>query len=460
MLELLLIDDDATILRTMSRALRRAGHRLTIATDGAQGLAFATSKVFDVIITDVRLPRVDGLTIFRRARAESPSTDVILITGFGDVADAVTALKEGAFDYLTKPFDVEELWARLAFSEEKRKLRQDAIAAREALQRIDDTERIIGRSPVVLRLLERIDAIAASNAPVLITGESGTGKELVAHELHARSARHDGPFVAVNCAALPESLLEAELFGHERGAFTGAVNKRDGRFKAASGGTLFLDEIAEIPPAAQSKLLRVLDGGTIEPLGTNKAVRVDVRIVSATHQSLKQRIADGRFREDLYYRLNVLDLHVPPLRERQSDLQLLVQHFVLMHARLTGGVEQNISPRAWSALVRYTFPGNVRELQHAIERACVLASGGEIGVEHLPDEIAATDALSGVHSRSTTEPKRTLSMAMKEFECQYLVHTLSLTHGKRAEAAKLLGITRKNLWEKLRAYGVTNDPGA
>jgi DNA-binding NtrC family response regulator len=335
--------------------------------DGAEGLALATSKVFDVVITDIRLPRVDGLTIFHRIRAESPSTDVILITGYGDVSDAVSALKEGAFDYLTKPFEMEEILVRLARSEEKRQLRRELAAARAEVERRKNNERIIGRSGPMVRLFERIESMGPSDAAALITGESGTGKELVAQTLHALSARHDGPFVAVNCAAFPDTLLEAELFGHERGAFTGAVKKRDGRFKAAHRGTLFLDEIAEMPLSAQAKLLRVLQDGVIEPLGTNDSVAVDVRIISATHQNLKQRIADKLFREDLYYRLNVLDLHIPALRERRSDLPLLVEYF--MSQRLPEGIEQDISPRAWGALSKYDFPGNVRELAHEGARA-------------------------------------------------------------------------------------------
>jgi DNA-binding NtrC family response regulator len=453
MLEVLLIDDEATIRLSVGDALRDAGHQVTIASDGAEGLALVTSKVFDVVVTDIRLPRADGLTIFRRVRSESPDTDVILITAYGDVADAVTALKEGAFDYLTKPFDTEEIVVRVARSEEKRKLRRELAAARDEVEKRKRSERIIGRSPPMVRLLDRIETMAPSDSPVLITGESGTGKELVAQTLHALSSRRDGPFVAVNCAAFPETLLEAELFGHERGAFTGAVKKREGRFKAAHGGTLFLDEIAEIPPTAQAKLLRVLQEGTIEPLGTNAAVKVDVRLISATHQNLKQRIAEKLFREDLYYRLNVLDLAIPPLRDRRSDLPLLVEHF--LRARSSQGtVEQSISPRAWGALSEYAFPGNVRELQHAIERASVLAKGQEIDLEHLPDDIAGHRATADA-AIPKADSGRPLSVAMKEFEREYLVRTLSLAEGKKSKAAEMLGITRKNLWEKLRAHGVT-----
>jgi two-component system, NtrC family, response regulator AtoC len=446
MLEVLLIDDEPTIRLTVGDALRDAGYKVTIASDGAEGLALVTSKVFDVVITDIRLPRVDGLTIFRRVRAESPATDVMLITAFGEVADAVAALKEGAFDYLTKPFDTDEIIVRVARSDAKRKLELELSSAKSELAKHRSTEKIIGKSPPMVRLRDRIETLAQSDAAVLVTGESGTGKELVAKSLHELSPRNTRPFVAVNCAAFPETLLEAELFGYERGAFTGAAKKRDGRFKAAHGGTLFLDEIAEIPPTAQAKLLRVLQEGTIEPLGTNTPIKVDVRIISATHQNLKQRIADKLFREDLYYRLKVLDLHIPPLRERKSDLPLLVQHF---------SKGPSISPRAWGALSEYNFPGNVRELEHAIERASVLAKGGEIDLEHLPDDAVGQYGREIPAAEPQRETIRPLSVAIKEFEREYLMRTLSLAQGKKARAAEMLGITRKNLWEKLRAFGIT-----
>ncbi|MCK6544521.1 sigma-54 dependent transcriptional regulator [Myxococcota bacterium] len=452
MLDILLIDDEPSIRLSVGDALREAGHSVTIASDGAEGFSFVTSKVFDVVITDIRLPKVDGLSIFRRVRAESPDTDVILITAYGAVADAVSALKEGAYDYLTKPFDTEEIIIRVARSAEKRALRHELSSARNELEAKKSTESIVGRSPPMVRLLDRIETIAQSDSPVLITGESGTGKELVARSLHNLGPRKNKNFVAVNCAAFPETLLEAELFGHERGAFTGAIKRREGRFKAADGGTLFLDEIAEIPPTAQAKLLRVLQEGVIEPLGTNTAIRVDVRVISATHQNLKERISVKLFREDLYYRLNVLDLAIPPLRERRGDLPLLVEYFLKKRAP-NASEFPSISPRAWGALSEYPFPGNVRELEHAIERATVLARGKEIDLEHLPEDIAGRRRIEAA-PEIQRDSVRPLSVAMKEFEREYLLRTLSLVEGKKARAADLLGISRKNLWEKLRAHGI------
>jgi DNA-binding NtrC family response regulator len=453
MLDVLLIDDEPSIRLSVGDALREAGHNVTTASDGGEGLSLVATRVFDVVISDIRLPKADGITIFKKVRSESPNTDVILITAYGAVSDAVSALKDGAFDYLTKPFDTDEIVIRVARSAEKRALKKDLDSARAQLSAKSELQPIIGRSPPMVRLLDRLETIAGNDSPVLITGESGTGKELVARRLHQLSARGDKPFVAVNCAAFPETLLEAELFGHEKGAFTGAVKKREGRFKSADGGTLFLDEIAEIPPTAQAKLLRVLQEGMFEPLGTNTAVKVDVRIISATHQNLKDRIAQKLFREDLYYRLKVLDLQIPALRERRGDLPLLVEHFLAISSR--GGEPPAIAPRAWGALSEYPFPGNVRELQHAIERAVVLARGGEIDLEHLPEDIVGR-TIAPTQNGARSEEIRPLAVAMKEFEREYLLRTLHLADQKRARAAEMLGISRKNLWEKLRAHNISD----
>jgi two-component system response regulator AtoC len=455
-LDILLVDDEPDFRMLVGDALRDAGHRVTLASNGAEGLTLISSNVFDVTLCDIRLPKVDGLTLFRRVRQESPSTDVILITAHAAVSDAVAALKEGAYDYITKPFDIDEIILQMERIGAQRALKRELEQARAELsQRKSSSSAIIGRSPPMLRLADRIDTIAQSDAPVLITGESGTGKELVARTLHERSSRRARPFIAVNCAAFPETLLEAELFGHERGAFTGAVKRRDGRFKAADGGTLLLDEIAEVPPAAQAKLLRVLQEGTVEPLGTNESTRVDVRIISATHRNLRERIKEGRFREDLYYRLNVLDIEIPPLRERRGDLPLLLQYYL---ARFTpaGKSPPTISPRAWAVLSQHPWPGNVREFAHAIEHAVVLSGGHEIDVEHLPGGIAGTTDSNGSASAGNL---RSLGVALKEFEKEYLMRALTQASGKKMKAAEILGISRKNLWEKLRLHGIAPDSG-
>src|SRR4051794_9051446 len=367
-LDVLLVDDEPDIELLAGDALRDAGHLVTAVKDGAAALELVKGRAFDLMICDVRLPKLDGLTLFRQTRQQSPDTAVILMTAFAAVQDAVAAVKEGAHDYLTKPFDIDEITLRVRRIAEHRALLRELDDARAQLAEHKADETVIGRSAQMLRLMDRVNTIATSHAPVLLAGESGTGKELVARALHERGPRRDRPLVVVNCAAFPDTLLEAELFGHERGAFTGAVKRRDGRFRAAHGGTLLLDEVAEMSLPAQAKLLRVLQEGTIEPLGTNESVRVDVRVVSATHRGLKERIAAGLFREDLYYRLNVLNVDIPPLRDRKGDLPLLVQYY-LRKLTKPGKTTPRVSPAAWIALAEYPFPGNVRQLGHAVEHA-------------------------------------------------------------------------------------------
>jgi DNA-binding NtrC family response regulator len=453
MFEVLLADDEPSIRLTVGDALKGAGYAVTLAADGAEAMRCIESRPFDLVISDIRIPKVDGLTIFKNVRQIAPHTDIVLITAFGEVADAVMALRGGAHDYLTKPFDIDELLVRIQRLAERRAMQGELENARLALAKQGSSALIVGQSPVMLQLTKRLETVASSDVSVVVTGESGTGKELVARTLHTLSPRRDRPFVAVNCAAFPETLIEAELFGHERGAFTGAVKRRDGRFKAADGGTLFLDEIGEIPAMVQAKLLRVLQEGVIEPLGTNQGIKVDVRIVCATHRNLKELISSGRFREDLYYRLNVLDLHVPALRDRRGDLPLLVEYFLRKFGK-ADAQPPSIAPRAWAALSHYGFPGNVRELEHAMRHAVVLAAGREIDLEHLPADIAGAAPRAETHDSSIIRP---LATAAKEFEREYLLRVLQITKGKRAVAADLLGISRKNLWEKLRAHGVSDE---
>jgi two-component system, NtrC family, response regulator AtoC len=449
-LRVLLADDEPTIRLTIADALRSDGHEVVTAQDGAEAFEQAKRSVFDVLITDMRMPRLDGMALFRKLRELSPETRVIMITAYAGVHDAVSALKEGAVDYMTKPFDLDEIKLRVRRLAEHKQLEHDLGRARNALSAKDPSAILIGRSPPMVRLLGMLETVAQSDAPVLISGESGTGKELVARIIHARSSRADRSFVAVNCAAFPETLLEAELFGHERGAFTGAVKSREGRFQAASNGTLFLDEIAEIPPMAQVKLLRVIQEGIVEPLGTNQQISVDVRLISATHRNLRDRIKDGSFREDLFYRLNVLDLSIPPLRDRRSDIPLLIDHF-MSKLIVPGKPIPTISPRAWAAISEYAFPGNVRELEHAIERAIVLSRGDEIDLPHLPEGISGAAPLDSATRSSEIRP---LWMALKEFEREYLIRALEHTNGRKARAAEQLGISRKNLWEKLKSHGL------
>jgi two-component system, NtrC family, response regulator AtoC len=453
LLDILLADDEPSIRLALGDALVRAGHRVKRVADGAEALAALAERSFDLVVSDISMPKVDGIALFRHLRVERPDSDVILITAHGKLTDAITALKEGALDYVTKPFDQDELLLRVQRVAERRALGRELSAAKDALSARPEGGGIVGRSPVIVRALERVDTIAGSEAPVMVLGESGTGKELVARRIHAMSARAGKPFLAVNCASFPETLIEAELFGYERGAFTGAMQRREGRFKAADGGTLFLDEVAEIPITIQAKLLRVLQEGEFEPIGSNTAVKVNVRVVSATHRNLKKRISENLFREDLYYRLNVLDVHLPPLRDRRGDLPILIEHFLKAAVARGAKAPTGISPRAFAALSEYPFPGNVRELQHAVEHAAVLARGGEVEVEHLPRDIVGMvqfreDNGGGVF--------RHLSVAAKEFEREYLLRALAAASGKKGKAAELLGISRKNLWEKLRAHELSD----
>jgi DNA-binding NtrC family response regulator len=451
MLDILLVDDEAGLRDTLAEQLVERGHRVETADDGPAAADCVKRRIFDVVICDLRLPQLDGLPLFRMIRKDSPGTDVILMTAYSEVSQAVSALKEGAYDYLTKPFDMDELLLQVHRIDEVRSLRRELDSARTALGDRASSTILVGQSPAVRRIQEMAKMVAQSDAPTLITGENGTGKEVVARMVHEQSSRRDKPFVAVNCGALAEYLVEAELFGHERGAFTGALRKRHGRFKTADGGTLFLDEVAELPLPAQAKLLRVLQEGTVEPVGTNTPVRVDVRIISATHRNLTERIKAGLFREDLFYRINVIELQIPPLRERPGDIPLLVNHFL---ARMTpaGVPSPTITPQAWAALSQYPFPENVRELSHAIEHAMVLSGGKEIGLQHLPQAMVSTNPAEPREVEFPTDHDiRPLQAAIRDFEHAYLLRALRATEGKRARTAELLGISRKTLWEKLRS---------
>jgi two-component system, NtrC family, response regulator AtoC len=459
--EILLIDDEPELRQALAEAMTEAGYAVTEVGDGLEAAKLIGDKAFDLVLCDVRLPGIDGLALLRTVRKEAPLTDFILMTAYAEVGEAVAALKEGASDYLTKPFDLDELAHHLKRIDSTRAMRRELTEARRALSGRTSSNRLVGNSAAMTKIQSRIDMIAPSDAATLVLGESGTGKELVARMLHERSPRAAKPFVAVNCAAFPDTLIEAELFGFERGAFTGAVKKREGRFRTADGGTLFLDEIAELPLPAQAKLLRVLQDGTVEPLGTDESVKVDVRLISATHRNLREQVAKGLFREDLFYRINVLDVQLPPLRDRESDLSLLIEYFLQGFGKADAAgnhVVPRLSADAYAALAAYRFPGNVRELGHAIEHAVVLAGGGEITIDHLPGaiaEAALADVTSGAAPANVVSGDvAPLSAATREFEKGHLRRALAATGGKRVKAAELLGISRKSLWEKVKAYGI------
>jgi two-component system response regulator AtoC len=456
-LRILVVEDEPDLRTAIAEGLGEAGHAVQVATDGAEALELITSQVFDAVVTDINLPKLDGIALLKRVRAESPSTSVVLVTAHGEIAQAVAALKEGAYDYLTKPFELDELLLRLGHIAERRTLERELEQARATLAGRSPETLLVGQSPPLRRVLDKVSLVAASESPVLVAGESGTGKELVARMLHDRSPRAGRPFIVVNCGALTETLIEAELFGHERGAFTGAQKKRDGRFKAADGGTIFLDEIAELPLTAQAKLLRVLQEGTFEPLGTNTSVKVDVRVVSATHRNLKERVQRNLFREDLFYRINVIEIALPPLRDRPGDLALLVQHFLDRFA-VKGQPPVRLSPAAWTALAAHRFPGNVRELAHAIQHAVVLAGSAEIGPQHLPADITEAPGETDTTAQPSGETAgelRPLSVAMQDLEKGYLRQALRQLNGQKAKVAAVLGIAPKLLADKLRAHGLS-----
>jgi DNA-binding NtrC family response regulator len=432
MLDILLVDDEADIRLPLGEALRELGHRVSLASDGGEAMRCLDHQTFNLVLSDIRLPKVDGFTILRRVRTEQPETHVVLMTAFGTIQEAVAAVKEAAIEYVTKPFELPEVLA--------------------IVERIDERWRLLrelaeGRSPAIVQMRNQISAIASSSAAVLLSGESGTGKELAARMIHTTSERRDAPFVAVNCAAVPATLIEAELFGHERGAFTGAVKRREGRFKAADGGTLFLDEIGEMPMEIQAKLLRVLQDGAFEPIGTNTSVKVDVRLISASNRDLKAMGAEGKFRQDLYYRIKVFELRLPPLRERRVDLPVLIEGF-LREFTPVGQTTPAVAPAAWTALQAYAYPGNVRELKHAIQHAAILAHGQEIQTHHLPAEFR------GSTETAPSDRSEPLSAVMARVEKDYIERTLQNADGERKRAAEMLGITRKNLWEKMVKYGL------
>jgi DNA-binding NtrC family response regulator len=458
--KLLLVEDERIVRITVRDALAKAGYRVTDLADGASALRAAEAERFDIVLTDVRLPGLDGIALFRRIRQLHSDAAVLLFTAHAELDDAVAVMREGARDYIQKPFEMEELLLRLGRV-------RDELAFRRAMESGASDRPAGGRMPIrgisaaTRRLVERIEAAAASDVNVLITGETGTGKDLCARTIHDRSRRAGKPFVAVNCAALPETLLEAELFGHEKGAFTGAERRRAGRFETANGGTLFLDEIGELPLAAQVKLLRVLETSTFEPVGTSKSVTVNVRIIAATNRDLTEAVEKGAFRQDLYYRLNVMDIETPPLRHRPGDIPILVSEFLADIAARQGRPVPPLDPSTIAALATYRFPGNVRELIHALERAVAVARGGVIRLEHLPPAISSVargDAAGADEPPEDDERVEPLASAVARFERQYIRRVLERTGGHRGRAAALLGISRKALWLRLRGEGGGEEP--
>ncbi|GAB4437402.1 MAG: sigma-54 dependent transcriptional regulator [Chloroflexi bacterium OHK40] len=436
---ILIADDDAPIRDLLRDMLEPEGATIRVASSGSEVLAALEAEEPDVAIFDVRMPQPDGLALLDELRSRGIDTPVLIITAQDSSTVTIEAMQRGAYDFLSKPFKYEEILHTVQRALEHRRLtRRVTVLERQGFT--DARDILIGRSSAMQQVYKLIGRVAASDATVLITGESGTGKELVAHVLHRSSARREGPFVAVNCAALPETLLESELFGHEKGAFTGALAQRKGRFEQAARGTIFLDEIGEISPATQKKLLRVLQERTFERVGGNGVIKADVRIITATNRDLLEESRSGTFREDLYYRLNVVNIHMPPLRERTDDIPLLVDHFLHKH-RFSGDAPARIAEAAMEALLAYEWPGNVRQLENTIERAVVLAQGGLIGPEHLllSDNASAREQiLDGALSRLIGgEDLPTIVAGLRR---RLIALAFERAHGDRAAAARMLGV--------------------
>ena len=440
---LLVADDDPGLRESLERTLTREGYRVVLASDGRAALERVQAGGGDLIVTDLRMPGLTGLELLRAAKAIMPDVDVILLTAFGTVEEAVKAMKDGAYDFLTKPFRREQLIKLVDKALERRDLIEQNKALKKQLEDIRAKGQMIGSSPAYRRMVSLVEQIADSSATILIQGESGAGKELVARTIHERSGRRAGPFVAVNCAALPETLLESELFGYEKGAFTGAVGRKEGRFELAGGGTLFLDEVGDLSLVTQPKILRVLQEGEFERLGGTRTIQVDVRIVAATNQDLAEMVKDKRFREDLYYRLNVITVRVPPLRERHEDVRLLAQHYLRVYAAKNGRKLEGFSNEALERLESYKWPGNVRELENLIERMVLLARKDRIDAEDLPEEVA------GVKRPPRDAILELIGTPLAEIEQRLLDETLRITGGNKTQAAKLLGIDVRTVARKL-----------
>jgi two-component system response regulator HydG len=440
----LVVDDDTSALESLRQIFDREGFDVRCEPSGEAALEALRGEDFGVVLADLRMPGMDGMDLLRTIKAVRPDTEVVIMTAFGTIEKAVEAMREGAYDFVTKPLKRPLVVRSVTRANEKWSLKAENQALRAELEAVTGDRSMIGTSPAMRRVLDSISQVAQASTTVLVLGESGTGKELVARAVHRRSRRSRGPFVAINCAAIPVTLLESELFGHERGAFTGAFARREGRFKMADGGTLFLDEVAELDPMVQAKLLRVLQEGEFERLGGTQTIRTDVRVVASTNKNLAEMVRAGRFREDLYYRLNVISIVLPPLRERPDDIPLLVQHFLARFAARNRKEVRTVAREAMELMMAHDWPGNVRELENTIEHAVVLCRGDTIRAEDLPD-LVATEA--GAKQYLTIQ----LGTPLDEIEQQVIQQTLRITKGNKRLAAQLLGIATRTVYRKVES---------
>jgi len=443
---LIAIDDDAQMLEVLRKVLGEHGYRVSTRTSAVAALALLDDDPADVVLSDIRMPGMDGMTLLERVRERAPETIVVLVTAFGSIDSAVEAMKRGAADYVTKPFKMDEILLVLDKALAQRALHRELESLRGEVEQRYRFGGLIGKSKQMHTVFELIRRVARVRSTVLITGRSGTGKELVAKAIHYNSARKGKPFVAINCAAIPEMLLESELFGHVKGAFTGATDTKPGLFEVADGGTLLLDEIGELPGAMQAKLLRTLQERQVRRVGATRAVEVDVRLIAATNHDLNALVGEGRFREDLYFRINVISIDVPPLVEHPEDVPLLVQHFLERFAAEHGRPAPAMSPEAFKAIMSYEWPGNVRELENAIERAVALSTGDTIQPSDLPGTV--TGKQDGLFKAGADE-----AMTLRRLEDRYILEVLERTGGNQVRAAQILGVDRKTLYRKLKAPG-------
>ncbi|NIM99710.1 MAG: response regulator [candidate division Zixibacteria bacterium] len=447
--KILVVDDEESMCKFMEIMLKKEGYQVSTSQDGPTALERVKSEDYDLVIADLMMPEMSGLELLSRAKSVQPDLDFIMMTAFASVDSAIEALKNGALDYVTKPFKVDEIKIAVRKSLEQKKITRENVRLKKELQTESDFDRFIGNSPQIVKMKKMAKRIAKSDSTVLIEGESGTGKELIASSIHYHGPRSDKPFVTINCAALPESLLESELFGHVRGSFTGAIRDKEGLIKAADGGTFFLDEVAMTSPAIQAKLLRVLEEKEITPVGGTAPIKVDVRLIAATNADLEQEVKLGNFRADLYYRLHVIPIRIPPLRERKDDVKLLSAYFVRRYCQKMQIEEKSIADEAMDKLLSCKWPGNVRELENAIEHAVLLSKGNQITTEDLPRKIKEGKEIDLVTEAHPTAP------TMEIIEKAYILWVLNQTGWQKSKAASILGIDSSTLYRKIEKYRLT-----
>jgi DNA-binding NtrC family response regulator len=458
---ILVIDDDPLLRQNLKELLDGDGFEVETAADGESALLRLKEQSFDLVLTDLSLPDLEGTEILKYLVRHQPDCLCIIITGYGSVKNAVAHMRLGAFDYLGKPVDPQELRVVVARALEVRQLKWENLQLRKQLQERYGFANIVGASEPIARLFELIRKVADTESTVLIRGESGTGKELIARAIHYNSSRRDRPLIPVNCAAIPEELLESELFGHERGAFTNAVRARQGRFELANGGTIFLDEIADMSPGLQVKILRVLQERAFERIGSTKTIRVDIRVIAATNQDLEEMVSRGRFREDLYYRLNVIPIWVPPLRERTGDIPLLIQHFLGQFCRKRKIPLKRFSPRALELLLAYPWPGNVREMENLMERLVLLSEGEVIDLADLPEKLRGLEAtLPVAPPKESSHQGVHLTAMVQAYERRLILTALERSNWVKSQAAQLLHLNRTTLLEKMKKQNIPLAPGA